>query len=56
MTYSEGWKNFALYVCPVLIMIGVILTLLVTIQINKEVLFQTEEAEEKFKKGKKGRK
>lgn len=36
-------------------MIGVILTLLVTIQINKEVLFQTEH-EEVYKKANKAKK
>ena len=38
MHLSQDFKDFASYICPILTMIGVIATLIVTIQINKEVL------------------
>ena len=38
MLLSQDFKDFASFICPVLTMIGVIVTLIVTIQINKEVL------------------
>ena len=38
MFLSQDFKDFASFICPVLTMIGVIVTLIVTIQINKEVL------------------
>ena len=38
MLLSQDFKDFATFICPVLTMIGVIVTLIVTIQINKEVL------------------
>ena len=38
MLLSQDFKDFARFICPVLTMIGVIVTLIVTIQINKEVL------------------
>jgi hypothetical protein len=38
MLLSQDFKDFAAFICPVITMIGVIVTLIVTIQINKEVL------------------
>lgn len=40
MKLSQDFKDFAAYIAPVLTMIGVIVTLIVTIQINKDVLIQ----------------
>ena len=38
MILSQDFKDFASFICPVLTMIGVIVTLIVTVQINREVL------------------
>lgn len=37
MLLSQDFKDFASFICPVLTMIGVIATLIVTIHINREV-------------------
>ena len=41
MQFSQEFKDFALYVCPILTMMAVILTLIVTIHINKEILMSS---------------
>ena len=41
MYISEDLKSFAQFICPILTMIGVILTLVVTIHINREVLMES---------------
>ena len=43
MLLSQDFKDFALYICPVLTMIGIIVTLIVTIHINKELLMGVKE-------------
>lgn len=43
MLLSQDFKDFAAFICPVITMIGVIVTLIVTIQINKEVLMGVNE-------------
>ena len=43
MLLSQDFKDFAAFVCPVITMIGVIVTLIVTIQINKEILIGVNE-------------
>ncbi len=45
MLLSQDFKDFAAFVCPVITMIGVIVTLIVTIQINKEVLMGVNDME-----------
>ena len=41
MYVSEDLKTFAQYLCPIITMIGVILTLVVTIHINREILMES---------------
>ena len=41
MHVSEDLKSFAQYICPILTMIGVILTLVVTIHINRDILMDS---------------
>ena len=43
MRLSQDLKDFALYICPILTMIGVIITLIVTVQINKDILMGVSE-------------
>ena len=43
MLLSQDFKDFASFICPVLTMIGVIATLIVIIQINKEFLMGVKE-------------
>ncbi len=38
MILSQDFKDFAAFICPVLTMIGVIVTLIVTVHINKELI------------------
>ena len=38
MLLSQDFKDFAAFICPVLTMIGVIVTLIVTVHINKELI------------------
>ena len=46
MLLSQDFKDFASFICPVLTMIGVIVTLIVTIQINKEVLMGVKDMQQ----------
>lgn len=46
MLLSQDFKDFAAFVCPVITMIGVILTLVVTIHINKEVIMGVNDMEQ----------
>ena len=41
MHVSEDLKTFAQFICPILTMIGVILTLVVTIHINRDILMDS---------------
>ena len=45
MLLSQDFKDFATFVCPVITMIGVIVTLIVTIHINKEVVMGVNDME-----------
>ena len=41
MLLSNDFKEFATYVCPVITMIGVLLILVITIHINKDMLMES---------------
>lgn len=51
MFLSQDFKDFASFICPVLTMIGVIVTLIVTIQINKEVLMGVKDIQHQGMRG-----
>ena len=41
MQFSEDFKSFSLYICPMITMIAVVLTLIIAIHINRDLLLDT---------------